>query len=287
MLKLSNLDKIYWKKEKISKGDLLAYYATVAPIILPYLKNRPVVLHRFPDGIGGEHFYQKESGPKLPSFIQTVPIQHEEKKVNYFVIQNSNTLLYIANLGSIELHPFHARLKNLDNPDYFVFDLDPLGISFKAVIDTALVFHDLLEEKSIPNFCKTSGGTGLHIYVPLHGKYNYEIVIKFAALIARMVHEKLPKITSLERNPAKREKKIYLDIHQNQKMQTIVCPYSVRGFPGAPVSTPLSWNEVKQGLDPLDFNLRTVPKRLKQKGDLFKSILKKGINLEKILKNLE
>ncbi len=279
MLKLSNLDKIFWKKEKITKGDLLNYYETVAPYILPYLKNRPVVLHRFPDGIDGEHFYQKQSGPHVPSFIKTASVQHETKKIAYFVIQNIDSLLYVVNLGSIELHPFHARLKNLDRPDYCIFDLDPQGISFKAVIDTALTFRELLEEHKIPSFCKTSGGTGLHVYVPLHGKYDYEQVKQFALQFARLAHEKLPQITSLERSPEKRRKKIYIDIQQNQKMQTVACPYSVRGFPGAPVATPLHWNEVKDGLDPLDFNLQTVPKRLKQKGDPFEPVLKKWARL--------
>lgn len=283
MLKLSNLDKIFWKKEKISKGDLLSYYATIAPFILPYLKNRPVVLHRFPDGIDGEHFYQKESGPNLPSFIKTIPIQHETKKIFYFVIQNAKTLLYIANLGSIELHPFHARLKNLEKPDYLIFDLDPQDISFSSVIDTALSFHELLEEHAIPSYCKTSGGSGLHIYIPLNGKYEYAIVRKFAGLLARMIHEKLPRITSLERSPQKRKKKVYIDIFQNQKTQTIVSAYSVRGFPHAPVSTPLNWSEVNYKLKIADFNLLTIPKRLRQKGDLFTPILKRGINLEKTL----
>jgi bifunctional non-homologous end joining protein LigD len=287
MVKLTHLDKIFWKPEKITKGDLLNYYTTIAPFILPYLKNRPVVLHRFPNGIDGEDFYQKESGPKLPPFIKTISIQHENKKISYFVVQNTATLLYIANLGSIELHPFHARKKNLDKPDYVVFDLDPQGVSFDTVVDIALLLHELFEENKIPSFCKTSGGRGLHVYVPLNGKYDYEVVKKFAALIAALIHEKAPKITSLERSPNKRKKKIYIDILQNQKMQTIVCPYSVRGFPHAPVSTPLKWSEVKHGLDPLDFNLRTVPKRVSQKGDCFRSILKTGIPLEKALKRME
>jgi bifunctional non-homologous end joining protein LigD len=259
----------------------------MAPYILPYLRNRPVVLHRFPDGIHGQSFYQKECGPNPPAFIKTVPVQHEERKVHYFVINNKESLLYIANLGSIELHPFHARLPSIDKPDYCIFDLDPTGVSFDAVIDVALTIHKLLDEFKLPHVCKTSGGSGLHIYIPLHGKYDYKTVKQFATLFARYVHEQLPGKTSLERNPQKRKRKIYLDILQNQKMQTVICPYAVRGFPHAPVSTPLEWKELKHGLRPTDFTIRTVPKRVAKKKDLFKPVLHKTTNLQKVIKTLE
>ncbi len=266
---LTNLDKLLWKKEKISKGDLIEYYAAISRTILPYLKARPLVMHRFPDGITGESFYQKEAG-KVPSFVKT----HLVKKVNYILVDNAKTLLYVANLASIELHPFHSRVKNLEKPDYLIFDLDPESISFDAVVETAQVIHDQLEKIHMPNFCKTSGGDGLHIYVPLKGKYTYPQVKEFAMGVAALVHEELPEITSLERLPRKRQKKVYIDTLQNEHGQTVVAPYSVRGRPGATVSTPLEWKEVKPGLDPTQFTLRTTLKRLAKKGDLFKGMLK-------------
>ncbi len=287
MIKLSNLDKVFWKKDKITKGDFIEYYAAVSPYILPYLKDRPLVMHRFPDGIDGKHFYQKEAGEKVPRFVKTASIQHEAKRISYIVAQNADTLLYVANLASIELHLFNSTIKHLEKPDYMVLDLDPEAIAFDAVVETANAVHELFEEAKIPHFCKTSGGDGLHIYIPLQGKYPYDQSRQFAEIVAHIIRDRLPHIVSLERLPKKRQKKVYIDCLQNIKGQLMVCPYSVRGRPHAPISTPLLWKEVKRGLDPLDFNLKTVPKRLSQKGDLFKAVLGKGINLQACLKRLE
>lgn len=278
MSEFTHLDKLYWKKEKITKGDLLRYYASVAPFLLPHLKDRPLVLHRFPEGIQGVHFYQKESGPH-PSFIKTVSIQHEQRKIAYYVVQNEKSLLFVANLGSIELHPFLSRIKNLNRPDFLVLDLDPHKVSFDRVIDVANAFHALLDELKIPHYCKTSGGRGLHIYIPLSGKYSYREVKKYALILAKLGHQLLPKITSLERLPKNREGKVYIDYLQNSPMKSVVSPYSVRGRPGAFVSTPLLWKEVKYGLDPSQFTLQSIPKRLAKWGDLFKDVLKKKSNL--------
>ncbi len=282
--KLSNLDKLYWPK--ITKGELLHYYETVAPAILPYLKNRPLVMVRFPNGINGEHFYQKEAGANLPKFVKTTSIQHEERKISYILVQNLQTLLYVVNLGSIELHVFNAPISHLEKPDYMVFDLDPEAIPFKAVVETAQVVHEILEEIKVPSFCKTSGASGLHIYVPLQGKYTYEQEVQFAKLVAHKAQERLPGIVSLERRPVNRQKKVYIDVFQNNEMQTLASAYSVRAQPNATVSTPLSWKEVKSGLDPRDFTIKTVPNRLK-KGDPFKGVLGKGANLQAALKKLE
>jgi bifunctional non-homologous end joining protein LigD len=283
-LKLSNLDKIYWPKEKIAKGDMLKYYAKVAKVMLRYLKNRPVAMHRFPNGIRGEAFYQKDV-QDVPPFVHTVLVSHANRKVRYIVPENTKTLLYMANLGSIEMHLFHSRVGKLDRPDYMVLDLDPQGVSFDAVVETAEAIHEILKGLRIPHFCKTSGGTGLHILVPLKGKYTYEESRKAAVAIGKLTHEKLPGLTSLERNPKKRTHKVYIDTQQNGKGQLIAAPYSVRGFPGAPVSTPLSWAEVKKGLNPKRFTIKTVPARLAKKGDLFKGVLGRGANLKRILSN--
>ncbi len=285
--KLTHLDKLYWKKDKITKGDLLRYYEKIAPCILPYLKNRPCVMNRFPEGVPGIHFYQKEAGKNLPDFVKTASIQHEARKIAYLMIQNKPSLLYAANLGSIELHTLHALFSHLRKPDYMIFDLDPTAASFESVIETAQILHDILDEIGASSFCKTSGATGLHVYIPLHGKYGYEQVKQFAHLIAVLAHHRSPQSTSLERNPAKRQKKVYIDIGQNHATQMVVCPYSVRARPHATVSTPLLWKEVKRGLDPTDFTIKTVPRRIASKGDIFKKILGKGIDLQSALKKLD
>lgn len=283
----SNLDKLFWEKEKITKGDLIQYYAKISRTILPFLKNRPLVMHRYPDGIAGEAFYQKEGGKYLPSFVKTVSLQHTHKRISYILVQNVKTLLYVANLGSIELHAFNTSIPHLQDPDYLVLDLDPLGISFNAVVETALAIHAILDEIGLPHFCKTSGATGMHIYLPMGASYEIEQIKQFAYLIATIVHRQLPSTTSLERMPQKRQKKVYIDYLQNQKMLTMVCAYSVRGRPGAPVSTPLLWKEVKRGLDPLDFTIKTIPTRLAKRGDPFKKVLGRGVNLKAALNRLE
>lgn len=283
----SNLDKLLWEKEKISKGDLIQYYAKIARAILPFLKNRPLVMRRFPDGIKGEVFFQKEGGKYLPSFVKTVKLKHTKKDISYILVQDVKTLLYVANLASIELHVFNTSIPHLHKPDYLVLDLDPLDISFNAVVDTAQEIHAVLEEIQVPHFCKTSGATGMHIYLPMAAKYTIEQIKQFSYLIASLVHHRLPSITSLDRMPQKRQKKVYIDYLQNQKMLTMVCAYSVRGRPGAPVSTPLLWKEVKRGLDPLDFTIKTVPNRIAKKADDFKKVLGKGIDLGKALNRLE
>jgi len=273
----SNLDKLFWKKEKITKGDLIAYYAHMAPILLPYLKNRPLVMRRYPNGIHGEAFLQKNVGPSVPSWVKTFTFAHRERKISYILVQNVETLLYVANLAAIELHTFNACVSHIHRPDYLVFDLDPLGVSFDAVVDTALVLHEILEEMKAPHFCKTSGATGLHVYVPLQGKYAIEQVKQIAYELARLAQERAPMLISLERMPEKRRKKVYVDYLQNQTSATMICAYSIRGLPGAPVSTPLLWKEVKHGLDPRAFTLKTVPQRVAKLGDPFHKVLSEKV----------
>ncbi len=282
---LTHPDKIYWPKEKITKRDLLQYYSKVSPWILPWLKDRPESLRRYPDGIVGPTFFQKNL-EQHPDWIETVRIKHAKKDVHYLLIQNEESLLFAANLGCIEIHPFFSRLQKLESPDFMVFDLDPKGAPFLNVIQVAQTIHKILDDLEVPNYCKTSGATGLHIAIPLGAKYTYEQVKKFAELIATMVHQKIPKICTLERSIIKRKGKVYVDYHQNNFGQTLASAYSVRARPGAPVSTPLQWKEVKKGLDPKKFTIKTVFRRLKKWGDLYAPVLGKGINLERILKNL-
>lgn len=180
-----------------------------------------------------------------------------------------------------------SRIQHLENPDFLIFDLDPEDIAFDAVVETAQVLHDVLEAIHIPSYCKTSGGRGMHICVPLQAQYTYEQAKRFAELIALVVHRDLPQITSLERRPKKRQKKVYIDCYQNNFAQTIAAPYSVRAKPGVPVSTPLLWSEVKHGIDPGNYTMFNTLKRLKKKGDLFQPVLQKGVDLKKSLKILQ
>ena len=281
---MNNPEKVFWPEEQYTKGDLANYYTEVAPFILPYLKKRPIVLHRFPDGITGGEFYQKETPEKHPSWLKTIEVQHEERTIHYLEITDVRSLLYAINLGSIDLHPFLGHLPHLDLPDYCVLDLDPEALDFKAVVKVAQVIHTFLEDLKLPHFCKTTGGRGLHIFLPLHAHYSIEQSKQFAELLARTIHNKLPALTSLTRSPAKRQHKVYLDYLQNRSGQTVVAPYAVRPRPHAPVSTPLLWDEVQEGLDPLAFTIATVPKRLQKHGDLFKGIFGAGISIEKTLK---
>jgi bifunctional non-homologous end joining protein LigD len=286
-LKITNLNKVFWAESGYTKKDLIEYYYTIAPFILPYLKAYPQVLHRFPDGISGEQFYQKNIEYKA-SGLKTHAIysESENKKINYLICQNKYSLLYMANLGCIEMNPWLSKYTNLENPEFCVLDLDPEGIEFEAVIEVASFLHKFLEQLEVVHYCKTSGATGMHIYLPLRHKYTFEQSRQFAELICSYVNHELPQITSMERMPTHRKGKVYLDCLQNRFGQTVASPYSVRPYPGAPVSTPLHWDELKNELTPMQFTIENTQQRLKQEGDIWQSILKTGINIEKILKKL-
>ncbi|MCW3103770.1 MAG: dependent ligase [Bacteroidetes bacterium] len=288
-LHLTNQSKIYFPKDKITKGDIVNYYREVAPLMLPYLKGRPQSMNRFPNGISGPSFYQKDvDTAKAPGWITTEKIFSESTNeyVDYLVCNDEATLLYMANLGCIEINPWNSRIGSIENPDWAVIDLDPEAIPFKEVVKTALEVKKLLDELGADCYCKTSGATGLHIFIPLGAKYDYDIVKTFAELIAQTVFSRIPSITSILRSPKKRQKKVYLDFLQNRRGQTLAAPYSVRPKPGATVATPLEWSEVNNKLDPTSFTIKTILKRLDKKGDLWKPVLGKGADLMKILKKM-
>lgn len=286
-VKLTNLDKMYWPEEGFTKRDLVSYYHEIAPLILPYLKDRPQSLNRHPKGIHGESFYQKDV-EHHPEWAKTVKIRSDsqEKEIRFLLCQDAATLVYMANLGCIEINPWSSRLGMLDQPDFFIIDLDPEDIPFDAVVDAALAVRRVLDTAGAESYCKTSGKTGLHVYVPLGGCCTYEQARQFAEIIARLAHREIPKTTSLERNPARRQKKVYLDFLQNRRGQTLAAPYSVRPHPGATVSTPLQWDEVRHGLDPSRYTLRTIRKRLEGMGDLWAPVLSGTIDLVKCLQRL-
>jgi bifunctional non-homologous end joining protein LigD len=288
-LKLTNLDKVYWKKEHYTKRDLLNYYHGIAPIMLTYMKNRPQSLNRHPNGIDGMSFFQKNVQGKVPTWIETFDEFSESTKetVHYYVCTNEASLVYLANLGCIEMNPWHSTTIKPNNPDYCLIDLDPHEIGFDKVIETAQAVKRVLDELSILAWCKTSGASGIHICIPLGAKYTYDQSRQLAELIANLVHHEVPSFTSVERSPAKRRRKVYLDYLQNSKGQTVACVYSARPKPGATVSTPLFWEEVKKGLSPSNFTIKNLFERLKTEGDIFKPVYEKGIDLRKTLATIE
>ncbi len=287
---ISNREKIFWPEEGITKGDVIDYYISVADYILPYLNGRPESLRRNPNGILEDSFFHKDAGGDAPEWVDHMKFFSESanKDIDYIICNNAPTLVYLANLGCIELNPWHSRVEAFDEPDYMVIDIDPSEKNtFDEVAETALVFKKLFDKAGAESFCKTSGSTGMHVYVPMEKKYSYEQVKDFAHLVCMLAQGQLPSLTSLERSLTKRNKKhIYLDYLQNRRGQTIAAAYCLRPKPGAPVSMPLKWEEVKKGLSPLDFNIHNALKRLKKTGDIFSGVLGKGINMEKCIERL-
>lgn len=284
-LKFTHLSKLYWPEDEISKREMFNYYYQIADYILPYLKDRPMSLNRFPGGIHAKSFYQKNVKDTAPEWAQTFPYSTgdgEDKE--YLVGQDEATLLWMASLGCIEMNPWFSRVSSPDNPDYCVIDLDPDKHTFDQVVEAANVVRKVLDEIQVPSFCKTSGSTGMHIYIPLAAKYDYDQSQLFAKIIVSIVHKEIPDFTSLERMIANRKGKMYLDFLQNRPGATIAGPYSLRPKPGATVSMPLHWDEVKKGLKMQDFNIKNAVDRVRAEGDLFKGVLGKGIDLEKTIK---
>jgi len=284
-LKFTNLSKIFWPGEGITKRDILNYYYQVAPYILPYLKDRPQSLNRHPNGIRGESFYQKDVTGKAPDWIKTYLYhsEDEERDKHFMVGTDEASLLYMANLACIEMNPWSSRIDKPDHPDWCIIDIDPAKKTFEQVIEAARVTHDILESMKVDCYPKTSGSKGIHIYIPLGAKYTYEQSREFARLIATLVHKELPKSTSIERAVKSREGKMYIDFLQNRPKATLAAPYSLRPKPHATVSMPLHWEEIKKGLKMIDFTIHNAIARIKREGDIFKPVIGKGINMEKVL----
>jgi bifunctional non-homologous end joining protein LigD len=289
-VKITHRDKIYWPDEKITKGMMIDYYQQMADYVLPYLKDRPESLKRDPNGINGKGFFHKDAGEEAPKFVKSIPVFSESanKEINYIICNDKATLAYLNNLGCIELNPWNSTTQKLDNPDYLIIDIDPSEKNnFEQVIETALAFKKVLDKAGAACFCKTSGATGLHIFLPMEKKYSYEQVKDFAAILCTIVNEMLPKFTSMERSLSKRGKdKIYLDHLQNRRGQTLACAYSLRPKKGATVSTPLQWKEVKKGLHPSQFHINNIYQRVQKIGDIFKGVFGKAIDIKKCLEKL-
>lgn len=283
-LKFTNLSKIYWPEDGVTKRDMINYYYQVADFIVPYLKDRPQSLNRFPNGIYGESFYQKNVKGKSPDWVRRFPyITSDGEHKEFLVGADEATLLWMASLGCIEMNPWFSRIQTDDYPDYCIIDLDPDKNTFEQVIEAALEVKKVLDMLGVPSYPKTSGSSGMHIYIPLAARYTYDQSQMFAKIIVNMVHQRIPGFTSVERYIKNRGGKMYLDHLQNRPGATIASPYSLRPKPGATVSMPLHWDEVKKGLKMKDFTIKNAMERLKSTGDLFVGVLGEGIDMEKIL----
>jgi bifunctional non-homologous end joining protein LigD len=288
-IKFTNLSKVFWPKENVTKRDMLNYYYQVAPYMLPYVKDKPQTLNRYPNGIEGKTFYQKDVKGKAPSWIKTFPYHSytDGRDKEFAVITDESSLLYIAALGCIEINPWSSRIRTPDNPDWCIIDLDPDKNTFDQVIETACVTKQILDAIEVPACCKTSGSTGLHIYIPLGAKYDYEASKEFGRVLAKLIHGQLPDFTSIERKVTDRKGKMYIDFLQNRPQATVAGPYSLRPKPGATVSMPLHWEEVQKGLTMKDFTIFNAVDRIKEQGDIFKRVLADGIDLEKVSEKIE
>ncbi len=289
-VKLTNQNKIYFPEDNLTKGDVVEYYQQMSKFILPHIKNRPQSINRYPNGINGLSFFQKDVADETPDFVATEKVFSEstDKFINYLICNNKASLAYLNNLGCIELNVWTSRIQKVDNPDYLVLDLDPSAKNtFNQVIETAWAVKEVLDKAGIQGYPKTSGSSGIHIYIPMGTKYSYTQVKNFGELLMQLVLQKLPELTTLERSLKKRDTdKIYLDYLQNRHAQTLASVYSLRPKNGAPVSMPLEWNELQNGLLPTHFNIHNALQRVKDKGDLFKPVLGKGINMLKAIEKL-
>ncbi len=263
-------EKIFWPEGPYSKQDLLDYYDRVCDYILDYLKDRPLILKRYPQGVNSEYFFQRDFSYDLPDFVSTCKIKNksDKKTLQYIVCNNKETLLYLAHLDTIELHPWSSRVSSLDYPDYIVFDLDPgHKTKFEDLITVSKKINEILSYRNLISACKSSGKRGLHVYSELPRKMNFQEARSFAHEIAQELLEDLSAIASLESSPQKREGKLYIDIMRNVYGQSAVAPYSLRGSRKATVSFPLDWMELDDALHIEDFNIKTVPELLQEKGD--------------------
>ncbi len=272
---LSRLDKVLWPQDGYTKGELINYYVEIAPYIIPHLQGRPMVFTRYPDGIDGQSFYQKNAPSSLPQWIKTFPYYSpdSQRDINFILVEESATLAWLANQACIEMHPWLSSAASVDYPDFAVFDLDPSpGNSFEQVKTIALLTRQILNELGLRSYIKTSGSEGLHIYLPVENKYSYEEIRDFGRSVAQIICTMQPEIATIERTVKKRGAKVYVDYMQNVKGKTLCCAYSVRPRPGATVSAPLHWDEVNS-IRPSDFTIKTILPRVRKVGELFAPVL--------------
>src|SRR5690242_17004758 len=285
-VEFSNLQKVFWPEEGYTKGDLIDYYRQIAPWILPYLADRPVVLTRYPDGIAGKSFFQMDAPGFVPRWIRTERRWSEQaaREIDYFICDDESSLAYLINLGTIPLHVWSSRVSTIEHPDWCVLDLDPKGAPMRDVVAVAQATHDLCEKLRLPNYVKTSGSSGLHVMIPLGCQCRHDEARSFGELLARLIKAELPEISTLARQVSRREGKVYIDYLQNGSGRLIVVPFSVRPLSGAPVSTPLRWSEVTPELDIRNYTIRNLPARMRKlKRDPLHDVLRLQPDLASIL----
>jgi bifunctional non-homologous end joining protein LigD len=287
---VTNPEKIFWPKERYTKGDLVAYYRSISQWMLPYLKDRPVMLTRFPDGIEGKMFYQKDAPVFAPSWIRTAKIYSEDsqREIAYFILDSEEAIAYVANLAAITIHIWSSRVASLEHPDWLLFDIDPKGSTTRAAVQVAKEVAITLREIGLEPCLKTSGQMGLHVVVGLAPKYTYEQARMFSELVARTVVDRIPEIATINRNPGTRHGRVYIDYLQLGHGKTIAAPFSVRPVAGAPVSAPMKWSELKPNLDPVSFNIKNMVARMTRlKRDPFLHALTEPASLEEPTHRLE
>jgi bifunctional non-homologous end joining protein LigD len=289
-LKLTNLNKVFYPGEGITKRDVINYYDAVAALILPHLRDRPLSLKRYPNGINEPYFFQKDAEGKVPDWVRLEPIfsDHNQDKIHYIICNDRATLIYLANLASIDQNPWMSRLGSLDHPDFALIDLDPTeGCPYSQIVEAAQLVKKTLDSVGLAGYPKTTGGDGMHIYIPLEPVYTFEQVRSFAELLSIFTINQKPDLFTTPRAVASRKKgKVYFDYLQISSAKTIAAPYVLRAHPGAPVSAPLDWSEVKPGLDPGQFNIHNAMDRFNRTGDLFEGVLTKPQRLEPALERV-
>ena len=288
-VRVTNPGKVFWPADGYTKGDLVGYYETIAPKLLPYLRDRPVVLTRYPDGIEGKSFFQKDAPVYVPDWVRTEVIPHADvgRDIRYFVLEDLESLRYVANLGTVPLHVWSARIAALENPDWLILDLDPKEAPFAHVVRVARALKKILDELELTSFVKTSGATGLHVLLPMGQRYTHEETRAFARILAVLTVESVPEIATVTRAIHGRSGKVYVDFGQNGRGNTIVSPYSVRPLPGAPASCPIRWDEVNARLDPARFTIRTIPKRFEEMDDPLTGVFGDAIDVASTLAKIQ
>jgi bifunctional non-homologous end joining protein LigD len=283
-LKFTNLSKVFYPDEGYTKRDVLNYYDGVADLILPHLRDRPLSLKRYPNGIKQQYFFQKDAPESFAPWLRTELIDD----INYVFAEDRASLLYLVNLGCIDHNPWMSRSPSLDNPDFVLIDLDPQDCPFDKIVEAALLVKRILDKIGLSGYPKTTGGDGMHVYIPVEPIYSYEETRTFAELISRLVIAENPSLFTTPRSVSKRQKdRVYFDFLQNGRSKTIAAPYVLRAYPGAPVATPLEWSEVRRGLHPTQFNITNALDRFAAHGDLFAGVLHQPQPLEAALANLE
>jgi bifunctional non-homologous end joining protein LigD len=292
-LKLSNLDKLFWPEERITKGDVLTYYRDIAPTVLPHVRDRPFTMKRYPDGWKGKFFFQKDAPKHMPDWIATRRFEAttrdrppQRRMIDFLLVNDELALLWVVNMGCIDLNTWYSRVDKPERPDFVLFDLDPSpDVGFGETIEVARLIRETLELLNLQSFPKTSGSEGIHILVPVTRRHTFAETREFSEIVAGAIARAHPRLATTEWTKAKR-RGVLIDSNQNGAGKTIASAYSVRPKPGAPVSTPLRWDEVDETLDPSAFTMDAVRERVEREGDLFEGVLTTKQSLSEALRSL-